>query len=111
MNSRRSHEGGYPEYGANGGHRYETGRYSSERRFPPPERRSSGTFRPPSSSPRHEEYRKPRPAPRGTFRGRLSTRGGIVRRDVIRSRRILETRMPARSSDYLRKLRLAKMRR
>lgn len=107
MNSRR--EGGYPEYGANGGHRYETGRYSSERRFP--ERRSSDTFRPPPSSPRHEEYRKPRPAPRGTFRGRLSTRGGIVRRDVIRSRRILETRMPARSSDYLRKLRLAKMRR
>lgn len=119
--SRRSHEGGYGDGYSGGGNagRFDSSASYSERRSFAEERR--GSFR------NRDDYRKPvsvpagsvRQSPRGGYRGRVSSRGArgnrIGLRDGIIRRRVVDSgfrkRGAAIRSDYLRRLKISRLRR
>lgn len=123
--SRRSHDGGY------GGDSYSSGnasRYESSQSYS--DRRSFGDDRRPAFRSR-DDYRKPvslpsgssvRQSPRGGYRGRVSSRRGarasrIGLRDGIIRRRVVDSGFRKRgatlrsTSDYLRRLKISRLRR
>lgn len=88
------------------------------------DRRSYSGDRHPTSTPfsRRDDFRRPTgpPPSRGSYRGRLGSRGarGLKPRDRPNRRRLVETSyavrkriISARSSDYARRLKISKMRR
>ncbi|KRT85953.1 hypothetical protein AMK59_1126, partial [Oryctes borbonicus] len=109
------HDGGFGGSSDSYGGRYESSGSYPERRSFSSDRRSS------SFSSRREEFRKPLPpppsSPRGGYRGRISSRGSLrprlrerpTRRRLIESSYVLRRRN-IRSSDYVRRLKMAKFR-
>ncbi|XP_074029965.1 uncharacterized protein isoform X1 [Leptinotarsa decemlineata] len=103
------HESSYGGYGASGRHdppSYSERRYSGERHTSTP------------FSTRRDEFRRPSGPPRGTYRGRLSTRGtrGLrgrdrpIRRRLVDSSYTIRKRIVPRTSDYSRRLKISRMR-
>ncbi|KAG5886247.1 hypothetical protein JTB14_008914 [Gonioctena quinquepunctata] len=105
------HDSSYGGYGSSGG-RHDPPSYS-ERRGYSGDRNTSTPF-----SSRRDDFRRPSGPPRGSYRGRLSTRGmrGLrgtdrpMRRRLIESSYAVRKRFIPRTSDFSRRLKISRLR-